>query len=170
VIVAVSHFWKLLRKCLMAPVGEVSPCRSPLVVMCGIDRRRQYLACKVKALVILATFSGRSRGRDCRSPSNIFSTVERWVVCFTLQRSLCAFRVIISCCTSNSELYRSGGIKFSLRFELVEDFHLLGWFYHADWYTSIWENIRASVLERWWNYTVRGNPNWRLRLTRIIII
>lgn len=26
--------------------------------MCGIDRRRHYLACKVKALVILPTFTG----------------------------------------------------------------------------------------------------------------
>jgi len=41
------------------------------------------------------------------------------VVCFTLGRSLDPFRVIISCCTSNSELCRSGGIKFVSRFELL---------------------------------------------------
>jgi len=42
----------------MTQLGEVAPCRSPLAVMCGIDRRRRYLACKVKTLVILPTFIG----------------------------------------------------------------------------------------------------------------
>lgn len=110
--VAMSRFWKFLRKCLMTQLGEVAPCCSPLAVMCGIDRGRQYLACKVKALVILP-------GRDCRSPSIILRTAEKWVVCFTLRRSLCLFLVIISGCTSNSELYRSGGIKFILGFALL---------------------------------------------------
>jgi hypothetical protein len=118
--VAVSHFWKFLRKCLMTQLGEVAPCCSPLAVMCGIDKRRQYKYWrKVKALVILTNIHWRSRGRDCRSPSIILSTEERWVVCFTLRRSLCLFRVIISCCTSNSELYRSGGIKLISRSELL---------------------------------------------------
>jgi len=171
--VAMLHFWKLLRKCLMTQLGDVASCWSPLAVIFGIDRRRQYLAYKVKALVILPTFIWRSRGWDCRSPSIILSTAERWVVCFTLRRSLCLFRAIISCCTSNSELYRSGGSKFILRFELLtselfEDFHLLGWFCLADWYTSIWENISVSVLEHWWNYTGRRKPNWRLKLTQIV--
>ena len=65
----------------MTQLGEVAPCCSPLAVMCGIDRRLQYLACKVKALVILPTFTGGLENRiaEVQASSSVLQKGE-WLL------------------------------------------------------------------------------------------
>jgi hypothetical protein len=64
----------------MTQLGEVTPCCSPLVVMCEIDRRRQYLACKAKALTVLLTLSGNlEEGRGlhkCKQRPQLYRKVS----------------------------------------------------------------------------------------------